>query len=135
MIDIESELFTKVASALRERFTGIFVTGEYVKAPPAFPCVMFIEADNTPLRRTQTQSDMENHVTVMYETDVFSNKTKGKKAECKAIAAVIDSVMLSLGFDRTFLNPIPNLDDATVYRVKGRYIAVVSKDHTVYRRS
>lgn len=134
MIDIENELFTKVATALRAQFPKIFVTGEYVKAPPSFPCVMFMEMDNTPYRRTQTQADMENHATVMYEVDVFSNKTKGKKAECKAIVKIVDDIMLSLGFDRPFLNPIPNQDDATIYRMKGRYIAVVSKNNVIYRR-
>lgn len=134
MIDIENELFTKVATALRAQFSGIFVTGEYVKAPSAFPCVMFVEMDNTPYRRTQTQADMENHATVMYEVNVYSNKTKGKKTECKAIMKVIDDMMLSLGFDRTFLNPIPNLEDGTIYRMTARYIAIVSKDQVIYRR-
>ena len=134
MIDIEHELFTKVATALRAQFSGIFVTGEYVKAPSSFPCVMFVEMDNTPYRRTQTQADMENHATVMYEVNVYSNKTKGKKTECKAIIKVIDDMMLSLGFDRPFLNPIPNLEDATIYRMTARYIAIVSKDKVVYRR-
>ena len=134
MIDIENELFTKVATALRAQFSGIFVTGEYVKAPSSFPCVMFVEMDNTPYRRTQTQADMENHATVMYEVNVYSNKTKGKKTECKAIIKVIDDMMLSLGFDRPFLNPIPNLEDATIYRMTARYIAIVSKDKVVYRR-
>ena len=134
MIDIENELFTKVATALRAQFSGIFVTGEYVKAPSSFPCVMFVEMDNTPYRRTQTQADMENHATVMYEVNVYSNKTKGKKTECKAIIKVIDDMMLSLGFDRPFLNPISNLEDATIYRMTARYIAIVSKDKVVYRR-
>lgn len=134
MIDIENELFTKVATALRAQFSGIFVTGEYVKAPSSFPCVMFVEMDNTPYRRTQTQADMENHATVMYEVNVYSNKAKGKKTECKAIMKVIDDMMLSLGFDRPFLNPIPNLEDATIYRMTARYIAIVSKDKVVYRR-
>ena len=134
MIDIENELFTKVATALRAQFSGIFVTGEYVKAPSSFPRVMFMEMDNTPYRRTQTQADMANHATVMYEVNVYSNKTKGKKTECKAIIKVIDDMMLSLGFDRPFLNPIPNLEDATIYRMTARYIAIVSKDQVIYRR-
>lgn len=134
MIDIENELFTMVATALRAQYPKIFVTGEYVKAPPSFPCVMFIEMDNAPYRRTQTQADMENHATVMYEADVFSNKANGKKAECKAIMKIIDDIMLSLGFDRPFLNPLPNQDGATIYRIKGRYVAIVSKDQVIYRR-
>ena len=59
----------------------------------------------------------------------FPNKATGKKSECKAIIKIIDNIMLSLGFDRPFLNPIPNQEDATIYRMKARYVAVVSKEH------
>lgn len=134
MIDIENELFRILATKLRARYSNIFITGDYAIVPPRFPCVSIVEMDNTPYRRTQTQNDMENHVTVMYEVDVFSNKTSGKKSECKAIIALIDEEMLKLGFDRTFLNPLPNQENTTVYRMKGRYVAVVSKDQVIYRR-
>ena len=134
MIDIENELFRILATKLRARYSNIFITGDYAIVPPSFPCVSIVEMDNTPYRRTQTQNDMENHVTVMYEVDVFSNKTSGKKSECKAIIALIDEEMLKLGFDRTFLNPLPNPENTTVYRMKGRYVAVVSKDQVIYRR-
>lgn len=133
MIDIENELFTKVATALRAQFPGIYVTGEYTRVPPRFPCVMFMEADNTPYRRSQTQDDMENHAAVLYEVDVFSNKTTGRKAECRAIIKVIDEIMMGLGFNRPFLNPIPNVDES-IYRITGRYAAVVSKDEVIFRR-
>lgn len=134
MIDIENELFRILATKLRARYSNIYITGDYAIVPPSFPCVSIVEMDNTPYRRTQTQNDMENHVTVMYEVDVFSNKTSGKKSECKAIIALIDEEMLKLGFDRTFLNPLPNQENTTVYRMKGRYVAVVSKDQAIYRR-
>lgn len=134
MIDIENELFRILATKLRARYSNIFITGDYAIVPPSFPCVSIVEMDNTPYRKTQTQNDMENHVTVMYEVDVFSNKTSGKKSECKAIIALIDEEMLKLGFDRTFLNPLPNQENTTVYRMKGRYVAVVSKDQVIYRR-
>ena len=134
MIDIENELFRILATKLRARYSNIYITGDYAIVPPSFPCVSIVEMDNTPYRKTQTQNDMENHVTVMYEVDVFSNKTSGKKSECKAIIALIDEEMLKLGFDRTFLNPLPNQENTTVYRMKGRYVAVVSKDQVIYRR-
>lgn len=134
MIDIEDELFRILATKLRAAYSNIYITGDYAIVPPKFPCVSIVEMDNTPYRRTQTQDEMENHATVMYEVDVFSNKTSGKKSECKAIIALIDEEMLRLGFDRTFLNPLPNQENTTVYRIKGRYVAVVSKDQVIYRR-
>jgi len=30
--------------------------------------------------------------------------------------------------------PIPNIEDATIYRMVGRYTAVVSTDKVIYRR-
>lgn len=134
MIDIENEIFNAVAKEVRAKFKSAYVVGEYVKVPPKFPFVSLVEMDNTPYQKTEDSGSPENHVSLMYELDVYSNKTSGKKAECRAIAAFIDEIMLSLGFTRTMLQPIPNLDDATIYRMKGRYTAVVSKNKTIYRR-
>jgi hypothetical protein len=108
--------------------------GESVKSPPSFPAVFMVEQDNTMYISTQTSDDLENHASLMYEIDIYSNKTKGKKSECKAIAALIDKEMAFYGFTRTMLEPIPNMDDATIYRIKGRYKAVVSKNNVIYRR-
>ena len=77
---------------------------------------------------------IENFADVMYQVDIFSNKNKGKKAECKSIAAFIDGMFARMGFTRSFLNPVPNMDDGTIYRMTGRWRATVSKDNTVYRR-
>ena len=57
-----------------------------------------------------------------------------KKAECKEIAAFIDSKMSALGFTRIMLTPIPNMDDATIYRMTGRYKALISKNNEIFRR-
>ena len=134
MINIEEELFSNVASVTRETFPNIYMIGEYVKSPPSFPCASLIEMDNSVYTRTQTSENGENHSQLMYELNVYSNKTKGKKSECKNIISLIDSVMLGYGFTRTMLQPIPNMDDATIYRMVARYSAVVSKDKEIFRR-
>lgn len=134
MIDIESEIFSKVSTAVRAAYPNIYMVGEYVNAPSKFPCVSLVEMDNQSYQRTEDSGSSENHVSVMYELNVYSNKSVGKKSECKAIAALIDEQMLALGFARTMLQPIPNMDDATIYRMVGRYSAVISKNKTVYRR-
>lgn len=134
MIDIENEVFTTIAKAVRKVYPDIYMIGEYVKSPPKFPCVSLVEMDNSAYDKTQTSGNLENHVSVMYELDVYSNKTSGKKSECKKIAALIDKEMAALGFSRTMLQPIPNMDDATIYRMKGRYMAVISENKTIYRR-
>ena len=134
MINVENEIFDIVAKAVRNAYPDIYMIGEYVKSPSKFPCVSLVEIDNSAYRRTQTNSSVENHAELMYELNVYSNKKSGKKSECKAIASLIDNEMAALGFSRSMLQPIPNMDDATIYRVTGRYRAVVSKDKIIYRR-
>ena len=134
MIDMETEIFNEVSKQVRTKYPKIFMTGEYVKSPSSFPCVSLVEVDNATFRNTQTTEGKENHAAVAYELNVYSNKTKGKKAECKEIAAFIDDLMMGLKFTRTMLEPVPNQNDATIYRMLGRYRAVVSRDKVVYRR-
>ena len=119
---------------MREKYSDIYLTGEYVKSPPSFPASSIVEMDNTAYSLTQTSGENENHASVMYEVNVYSNKTKGKKTECKEIISFIDNEMTSLGFSRTMFQPIPNVDDATIYRMIARYKAVVSKDKVIFRR-
>ena len=110
------------------------MTGEYVPAPPSFPCASVVEVDNTPVRRTQSSASSENHDTLLYEVNIYSNKKAGKKTECRAIAAVIDEVFQRLGFERVLVRPVDNVADATIYRMTGRYRAIVSENNVIYRR-
>ena len=134
MIDIESAVFNRVANRVREVFPDIFMTGEYVKSPPSFPAGSLVETDNSTRIETIDSGSNENHANVMYEANVYSNKTTGKKSECKAIMALIDEEMLAMGFSRITLTPVPNEYDSTIYRMVGRYRAAVSADNKIYRR-
>lgn len=134
MIDAENEIFTLVASALRERFPGITVYNETVLSPSSFPCVCIEEADNYAYVNTISSSSNENHAVVVYEVNVYSNKGSGKKAECKSIFASVDDAMQKIGFVRTASNPILLEGEATILRMFGRYTAVLSGNKTIYRR-
>ena len=134
MIDIENEVFDRVAKRVREQFPNIFMVGEYVKSPSSFPAVSLMEMDNSIRETTVDSGSNENHVNVMYEMNVYSNKTTGKKSECKEIVALIDKEMSALGFVRSTFTPVPNEHDSTIYRMVGRYRAAVSADHKIFRR-
>ncbi len=134
MIDIESEVFDRVAKRVVEQFPDIFMAGEYVESPASFPAVSLVEMDNAVRESTIDSGSNENHVNVMYELNIYSNKTTGKKSECKQIAALIDTEMTAMGFVRSTLIPVPNEYDSTIYRMVGRYRAAVSTDHKIYRR-
>lgn len=131
MIDLENDVFTAVATALRAAHEGIYVTGEYVPAPPKFPAVSIVEADNRVATRYRT-TNIENAASVMYEVNVYSNRASGKKSEAKAIAATLDEKFAELGFTRTMKNQVPNLNDASIYRIVCRYEAIIDKDFWIY---
>lgn len=134
MIDCENEIFNKVAESVKAVYPSVFISGEYIRTPSKFPFVSLIEMSNTAYDRTQSSGSLENHASLMYEVNIYSNKKSGKKSECKAIATLIDNELAALGFSRTMLQPIPNMDDATIYRITGRFTAVISKDKAIYRR-
>ena len=132
MIDLENDIFDYVAKALRVAHTGIDVKAEYVEMPAKFPHVSIVESDNRVLTRMRT-NNIENAASVMYEVNIYSNKASGKKSEAKAIANTLDDVMSGIGFTRTFREQIPNLRDATIYRIVCRYEAVIDKNFVIYQ--
>ena len=134
MIDIESTLFTKIAIAVRLAFPEAYVSGEFVPQPPRLPAAYIVEQDNSVYMPGRDSGDVEKYADVAYQVDVWSNRTVGKKTECKAIMAIIDAEFSKLGFTRTFLNPVVNLAEPSIYRMTGLYRAVVSKDNYIYRR-
>lgn len=133
MIDVESKVYTPIAVGLRNAFSGIFVSGEYVKAPSSFPHASIVEMDNYTSTDRMDTSDTERFATIMYEVNVYSNKAVGKKTECKEIMAFIDDLMYKMNFKRLSLAPVPNMDDATIYRMTARYRAETDGT-TLYRR-
>ena len=133
-IEFENALFTKLAIAVRLQYPEAYVVGEYVAQPPRFPAVYIVEQNNSVYMPGRDSGDIENYSDVMYQVDVYSDRNVGKKAECKAIMAIIDDQLSKLGFTRTFLNPVPNYNEPSIYRMTGRYRAVVDKDSTIYRR-
>ena len=133
MIDIENQIITDITTALTAVFPGIEVLSDTSQTPSKFPCVYVTESDNYVYTRSIDSGSNENHAEVMYEINVYTNDAQGKKTKCKKIFNKVDEVMLNLGFIRLSKTPIP-FDDATKYRLVGRYVAVVSDDEVIYRR-
>lgn len=121
MIDQEAKVFQACADAFRAEYPNGFIAGEYVAQPPKFPAVSIVEMDNAVDQRAVDNGNIENAVNVMYQVDVYSNLNIGKKAQTKAIIALIDEVLAQYRFVRTFCNPIQNFNDATIYRMTARY--------------
>ena len=131
MIDCENEVYTRIARVLREKFPGIDIAGEYVNAPSSFPHVSITQSDNNViLEQTTCCAEMAQ---IMFEVNVYSNKTEGKKTECKSIMRKIDNMLFSMNFRRMALTPVPNMEDATIYRLVARYRVATDGKH-FYRR-
>ena len=146
MIDCENEVYTRIVRMLREEFPGINVAGEYTKTPSSFPHVSITQSDNSTIADKQDTSGKEAMSLVMFEINVYSNKSEGKKnvckcyyishifvTECKSIAKAIDEKMFSMNFRRLAFTPVPNLEDATIYRIIARYSAATDGEN-FYRR-
>ena len=131
MIDCENEVYTRIARVLRDKFPGINIAGEYVNAPSSFPHVSITQSDNSVVSEQMTGS--AEMAQVMFEINIYSNEADGRKTECKSIAKVIDDVMFKMNFKRMALTPIPNMEDATIYRIVARYRAMTDGKY-FYRR-
>lgn len=118
MIDVENWIFDPIAEAVRAEFPGSSVSGEYIRSPSKFPHVSLTESDNYMSEQYLDSSDAEKYATVMYEVNVYSNKTTGKKAEARSILKLIDSMMYERNFTRTAMTPVPNLEDSTIYSLR-----------------
>ena len=132
MIDIYNELYDIIATALRAEFPGIFVTGTVVSAPPQFSAVSLVERSNTTYRRSLDGEGVENHSSLMWECQYFSNLNSGAVAQCRAIAKVVDDIMISYNFMRTMFEQIPN-EAPGITRMVARYVGLVSADGEMYR--
>lgn len=121
MIDCENEVYTRIAKVLRGKFPGINIAGEYTNTPSSFPHVSITQSDNYTDNGRQDSSMKENMAVVMFEINVYSNKKDGRKTECKNILKEIDNVFYSMNFRRTAMTPVPNMEDATIYRITARY--------------
>lgn len=132
MIDVENQIYTRVAEVLRSVFPDINITGRTTFEPSEFPCVCFEEADSYVDVSGRDSARTENYTQLMYEVNVFSDKGSGAKAECKKIFSVIDDVMGELNFSRTSKTPVA-MFDASKYRLVGRYKGKVGTDEALYR--
>ncbi len=134
MLDKCNEVFTNVATSVRDNHIGTTVTGEYVRNPSKFPAVTLDETQNVMVDRLEDSSNEEQFAGVTYRVQVFSNKQSGKKAEARAIFATVDAEMRRMGFRRVTYTTTPEIYDSTIYNITATYEAVISAAGYVYKR-
>lgn len=134
MIDYAGWIYTKLTEKLRESYPKIYTSQDDSTAPPQFPAVTIVQKDNVNYQRTIDCDSKENHVKVMYQIDVYTNGKTDKIQRARAISADISDYLLSLGFNRTMCQPIPNVSDMSIYRISMRFEGVISSNGIVYTK-
>lgn len=131
LVDVESEIYTIISSALKSEFPKIFTSGEYIDTPAKFPAAILYQSDSSVYQKMST-TNIDNADTVTFDAYVYSNKDGYKKSEAKKIMSVIDQEMNRLKFTRIFCTPMANIADSTIYQLSARYQAVVDQDLWIY---
>lgn len=134
MLDYANEIFTAVATEVRENHSGTTVIGEYVREPSQFPIVTLDEIENVMVDSLEDSSNEENFAGVTYRLQVSSNKQNAKKAEARSIFATADARMRSMGFRRVTYTTTPEIYDSTIYSITATYSGIVSSSGYVYKR-
>lgn len=131
MIDVENLVIDTISKAIKaSAYSTALVVSDYTDMPSKFPCVSVIESDNSTYRRTQDNDLKEHHTRVLYEVNVYSNKTSGAKSEAKKILDIVDTTFQNIKFTRTFKNSVPN-KDKTIARMVARYEAIIGEEQTI----
>lgn len=132
MIDVETDIINAVKELTSGQLPARTLQNAYVRKPATFPHATLREIDNSPVNSKSTTDNTEEYATLTYELNVYSNTLNGKHSECRRIANILDEALKKLKFRRISLRPTPNLDDATIERMTGRYEVTVDKNRKLY---
>lgn len=122
MTDIEAKIFNDIYDAVTAQYPSADFATHYVNQPSCFPHIQVWDESNTVSRRGMNLSGDECFSNIVFHLELFDNMLDGEgKENVDSILAIIDPVMRLNGFRRTYNAPVPNFDDASVYRRVVRY--------------
>ena len=132
MINNESEIFTKITTALQDEDGSVKTSSVYTNSPSSYPFVSIELISNNVYESGVDSGDIENFAYLGYEIVVMTSGNT-RKSKAYSLLEVVDSELKQLGFTRIVLAPSQDQNE-TLYRLVARYEAVVGKDLKVYRR-
>lgn len=122
MVDLMPDVFDAIYNAVTAEYPDADLASHYVNQPSAFPHVQAWDESNTTPREGMNLSGDECFSNIVIHIEIFDNMLDGEGSEnVEKILALIDPVMRMLGFRRTYNAPVPNYNDASVYRKVVRY--------------
>lgn len=133
MIDKENEVYTRVREAVLAEYPDAEMDSSYQPIPSGFPHVSLYQSDSFTPSALQDNQLVPKYEVVVFEAQVYSNKSNNRKQECKKIMEIICDTMSLMNFRRLVLTPVPNLNDSSIYRLTARFEAVADANG-FYRR-
>ncbi|MBR5829124.1 MAG: hypothetical protein IKY47_03580 [Bacteroidaceae bacterium] len=121
----ETIIFNKVAERLLLEYDNIFVSSEYVAAPPSFPAVSIEISDSYPERSGITLGFDDEQERLMITVNAYSDLAEGKTDQVKSIMKTVTAEMKQMFFTKTTQTPVPNAQDRSIYRETARYTRIV----------
>lgn len=111
----EENLMKEVVETLRNEYgKDIFITdSENNDNIPKFPCVAFYKNDDYINESFRTMNTLEIGITEFYQATIYAKDSD----TCKDIAWLLDKIMLSNGYQRTFNQPMFNVDTSLNRRI------------------
>ena len=131
MLDVESYYVNAAAKAVRAVYPDAQIVSVYVPKPSAFPHVFIRETDNAADAPSVTLTGKEANSRLTFTVDIHHNGETDKKQVCREVLKIIDDMMTSHCFRRTFANPFPNENDAAIFRITARYTKIESNEPEV----
>lgn len=131
MIDYSNEIFNLISKELKNQFDTIKVIGENISIPTEFPTVTVDEVSNIPT--SKDSGTMNKLALVRYRVQVFSNKTKGKRAECRQIFKVVDEIMQGINLTCKSYSPLPDVYNSQIYQITASYEGVIRNDGYIFK--
>lgn len=131
MNDFSHEIFTAIATLVREEHGSIAVIGENVSHPAQFPCVAIDEIYNIPSHLDSSSAEMYSAVT--YRVQVFCSG-ESKRAQARAIFKTVSDVCWCMNLIRKTYTTTPDVYNSSVYCITATFEADIRKDGMIFRR-
>lgn len=134
MVDIEADVYDRVARAVLAEYPSAFTSSTYVPAPSSFPAVSLAEISSVTNTSSLDSRGRELMSDLTFEVNVCTNLKVGAKEQARDIARIVDGVMLPMNMTRTYSSQVTNSADSSVYRHTTRYVCTAGEDGRIYRR-
>lgn len=131
VVDLSGPIYTAAAQYLREKETGIYITGEIGDHPARFPCIQLCETENVPTY--MDNADMSDYARIRWRARIFTNQSGSKITQARRILSLLDEVFEPLNLRRTSYVLDNGLYNNSACCLDATYEAVVKSNGYIFR--